>query len=108
MAGHSFEEASIVMMVHMVLMFVPSLATAAMIKRFGPLRVACVGCCLGVVSAALNLPGMELWNFFTALAALGVFWNLLFLSSTALLGKACRPGEGPKVQAANDGIASMF
>lgn len=106
--GFSLNEAGIVMMVHMVLMFAPSIFTAKMIVRFGPMVVAIHGCCLCVICGFVNLAGAELPNFMIALALLGLFWNNLFLASTALLQKSFEPHEGPKAQALNDGVASTL
>jgi len=108
LGGHSFNDSSAVMMAHVVLMFLPSIGTPKLIMRFGPVKVAGLGCFLGVLCGVFNLAGLALWNFFVALALLGVFWNFLFLASTAQLVKTFEPCEGPKVVAINDGVASLL
>eukprot|EP00927_Polykrikos_kofoidii_P027240 TRINITY_DN24041_c0_g1_i1.p1 TRINITY_DN24041_c0_g1~~TRINITY_DN24041_c0_g1_i1.p1 ORF type:complete len:525 (+),score=50.49 TRINITY_DN24041_c0_g1_i1:58-1632(+) len=100
--GHSFDEASLVMMVHMALMFAPSAGTGALVSRVGVEPVVVVGAFfLGLCSVVLLL-GSSLAHFFLGLAFLGIGFNGVFVAGTAGLVRSCRPGEGPRVQAIND------
>jgi len=64
--------------------------------------VILVGALLAVVSVAINLSGVTVWHFWTALIALGISWNFLFLGATALLTQTYRAEETSKAQGFND------
>jgi len=55
-----------------------------------------------LASAAVALSGTALYNFWIALALVGVGWNFMFVGATTLLTTACRPEERAKVQATNE------
>jgi predicted MFS family arabinose efflux permease len=57
---------------------------------------------IGHVAAATS--GLEIVHFASALALLGVDWNVAFVGGTALLTRCCRPSEQTKVQALNEGL----
>jgi len=105
--GHSFDEATIVMGVHMVLMFAPSPLAGACIARRGTASVLAAGCVIMVLAAAALLAGTSLPWFFAGLGLLGVGWNFLFMAGTAQLASSYNPVEGPKVQAANDALVFL-
>jgi MFS family permease len=48
------------------------------------------------------LLGTAIWNFWLALALLGVGWNFAFISATTLVTECHGPRERNKVQALND------
>jgi hypothetical protein len=48
------------------------------------------------------LSGTALYNFWIALALIGVGWNFMFVGATTLLTTVYRPEERAKVQAANE------
>jgi MFS family permease len=83
-------------------MFAPSFFTGSIIQRFGVLNVIVVGALLAVVCVIINLTGQTLWHFWTALFALGVSWNFLFIGATSLLTQTYRPEETAKAQGFND------
>ena len=51
---------------------------------------------------SIGVLGMALWNFWVALALLGVGWNFAFISATTLVTECHGPRERNKVQAFND------
>ena len=53
-------------------------------------------------AASIGLLGLALWNFWLALALLGVGWNLSFIGATTLITECHGPRERNKVQAFND------
>ena len=55
-------------------------------------------CC----SASIGLLGTALWNFWIALALLGIGWNFAFIGATTLVTECHGPRERNKVQAFND------
>src|SRR5260370_435971 len=63
------------------------------------------------LAALAALSGIALYNFWAALALLGVGWNFLYVGGTTLLTAAYRPEERAKTQAANEfltfGVVAM-
>ena len=102
--GFAFGATASVIQWHIMAMFAPSFVTGHIIGRFGVLNVMMIGAGLLLACVAVDLSGIELWNFFVGLVALGVGWNFLFVGGTTLVTEAYRPEERAKVQAANDFI----
>jgi MFS family permease len=100
--GFAFNATASVIQWHVMAMFAPSFVTGHIIARIGVLNVMLIGAGLLFACAAVDLAGIELWNFFVGLVALGIGWNFLYVGGTALLTEAYRPAERAKVQAAND------
>lgn len=100
--GHPTGAAATVIQWHVLGMFVPSLFTGHLIKRFGVLTIMGAGALLiaGQVVAALS--GIDVFHFVAGLILLGVGWNFLFIGGTTLLTEAYRPSERAKTQAAHD------
>jgi len=106
--GHSYDAATLVMMGHTFLMYVPSPVTGKLISRFGALPVALGGCVMIVVTCATLWSGTSLGFFIAGLVFLGVAWNLLFMAGTAQLVSCYTKAEGPKVQAFSDGLCFLL
>src|SRR5216684_2434139 len=83
-------------------MFAPSFVTGSLIARFGVTRILLAGAGMLLASAVAALSGLALYNFWAALALLGVGWNFLYVGGTTLLTSAYRPEERAKTQAANE------
>jgi len=102
MCQHSVADAALGIQWHVFGMYAPSFFTGALIVRFGlPLMMA-AGLSLTAAAALIGLLGTGLWNFWVALALLGVGWNLAFISATTLVTECHGPRERNKVQAFND------
>lgn len=95
---------------HMLGMFIPSLFTGELIRRFGLLPVISGGVVLIGAAVATAVSGQSLAHFVIALSVLGVGWNFLFIGGSTLLLTALRPGEQAKGQGCYDfvvfGVAS--
>src|SRR5216684_3484511 len=87
---------------HLIGMFAPSFVTGSLIARFGVTRILLAGAGMLLASAVAALSGLALYNFWAALALLGVGWNFLYVGGTTLLTAAYRPEERAKTQAANE------
>lgn len=87
---------------HIIAMFLPSIFSGGLMKRFGVGRVMAVGAALYAVVVLIGLAGAELMHFWGSLVLLGVGWNFLFLGGTALLPQSYRDSERFKAQAVND------
>lgn len=98
---HSSDAAGVVKW-HVIAMFAPSFFTGSLIARFGSRAVIATGLVLLAGCAALALSGLELWQFYGALIALGLGWNFGFIGATSLLTAHHRADERAKVQGVND------
>lgn len=109
--GHSSGDAIGVIRMHLIGMFAPSFVTGSLIARFGVTRILLAGAGMLLASALAALSGIALYNFWVALALLGVGWNFLYVGGTTLLTAAYRAEERAKTQAANEfltfGVVAM-
>ena len=100
--GLEFKDAAFVIQWHALGMFAPSFVTGSLINRFGVLKIIVSGALLTTFCVAINLAGIELLNFWSALVLLGIGWNFMFVGGTTLLTRAHTAEERAKTQAAND------
>jgi len=100
--GYSLSQAKWVIQSHLVAMFLPSLFSGFLIKRFGITNIIYCGAALYLLVVAIALAGQAFLHYWWALVLLGVGWNFLFLGGTSLLPQAYRHSERFKVQALND------
>jgi MFS family permease len=102
MCNHSVGEAALGIQWHVIGMYAPSFFTGTLIVRLGLRTMMAIGLCLLVVAASVGFAGTGLWNFWIALALLGIGWNFAFIGATTLVTECHTPGERNKVQAFND------
>jgi MFS family permease len=102
--GHAFKDSLFVLEWHIVGMFLPSLFTGSLIKKFGVLRIIIVGALLNFVAIAINVSGTQISTFWLGLFVLGVGWNFMYIGGTTLLTECYRPSEKNKVQGFNDAL----
>ena len=100
--GLSFEDAAFVIQWHVLGMFVPFFFTGYLINRFGVINVMLAGAVFLGLAVLVAHSGLELYQFWLALVALGVGWNFCYLGGTALLTECYRPEEKAKVQGFSD------
>lgn len=100
--GYGFDDAAFIIQWHALGMFAPSFFTGGLIRRFGVLRIIAAGAVLNALCLAINLAGVDILNFWTALVLLGVGWNFMFIGATTLLTETYTAAEKAKAQAAND------
>ena len=102
MCHHSVGEAALGIQWHVIGMYAPSFFTGTLIARLGLRTMIAIGLFLLVAAASIGLLGTALWNFWIALALLGVGWNFAFIGATTLVTECHGPRERNKVQAFND------
>lgn len=102
--GYTLTQSKSVLQSHLVAMFLPSFLSPVLMKRFGLSTVMLVGALIYGGMAIIALSGQSYVHFWWALLLLGVGWNFLFVSGTALLPRSYRPSERFKVQAINDSV----
>ncbi|MEZ5848693.1 MAG: MFS transporter [Geminicoccaceae bacterium] len=100
--GHLFESTAFVIQWHVLGMFAPSFFTGALIARFGEYRMIGAGAILLLGAVVINLSGVQLFHFATALGLLGIGWNFMFIGGTTLLTRSYAPAEKAKAQGVND------
>ena len=100
----SLSKTGFVIMLHILAMFVPSLITGNLIKKYGINNVMYSGVIILLMSIFFNFINQNFYNYLIALILLGLGWNFLFISGTALLMSSYRPEEKFRAQGLNDFI----
>jgi MFS family permease len=100
--GYHFTDAAFVVQWHILGMYTPSFFTGWLIGRFGLSRIMLLGALAQFGCVAAALAGVDVWNFWAANVLVGVGWNFLFVTGTALLTETHTADERAKVQGFND------
>ena len=110
MVGCGFEvsDAAIGIQWHVLAMFVPSLLTGKLIRRFGKLPIIATGLVTLMACSAVALSGISIEHFYLALILLGLGWNFGFIGSTAFLTETYQAHEKHTAQGLNDTILFGF
>jgi MFS family permease len=98
----SLEKTGLVLQFHLVAMFLPSLITGHLIKKFGHSNIIYIGALFYAVTIILSLFEQTYTNYMIALIFLGLGWNFLFISGTSLVVLTYKEEEKFKVQGIND------
>lgn len=96
--GHSFGAVATVISWHTVSMYAPGFFTGSLIKRFGELPMIAAGLSLQAICIGVALSGIEVFNFWLAMALLGIGWNFTYTAATALMTTTYTPAERAKTQ----------
>ena len=99
---HSGADASVVIQLHVLGMFLPSFFTGSLIARLGAIPVMLAGVFILAAHAFTTAAGSEFASFAVALVLLGVGWNFLFVGGTTLLTSTYSAAERGRAQATND------
>ena len=100
----SLTKTSIVIQFHVVAMFLPSLITGYLIKKYGHSNIMYAGVFLFSVTIITSFFDQTFINYLFALIFLGLGWNFLFISGTSLLVLTYKEEEKFKAQGFNDFI----
>jgi len=100
--GHSLTDTKWVIQSHIMAMFIPSFFSGWLINRFGAAKIMITGLFAFALCIVIALVDRSLLNYWLALVLLGVGWNFLFVSGTALLPQSYEDSERFKVQALNE------
>ena len=98
----SLEKTGIVLQFHVLAMFLPSLVTGNLIKKFGYSSMMYLGVIFYILTILLSFFEPSFLNYFISLIFLGIGWNFLFISGTSLLVTTYKPDEKFKAQGFND------
>jgi len=100
----SLTKTGLVIQLHIAAMFLPSLVTGNLIRKFGHSKIMYVGVALFLITILTSLFDQNFINYLIALIFLGFGWNFLFISGTSLLVLSYREDEKFKAQGFNDFI----
>jgi MFS family permease len=101
--GHDAVATARVIQVHLLGMYLPSLASGWIIARFGDRPVIVAGTLLMAVCVAIAaFAGHAVLHYGWALGLLGLGWNLMFIAATTMLTKTYRRHERIQAQTLND------
>jgi MFS family permease len=103
--GMSVAETKRVISMHLLGMYLPSLASGWLIRLLGIrpmmfLGLACMAACVAISAFV----GQHFAHYLSGLVLLGVGWNFLFVAGTTLLTLSYRPAERFRAQGLNDFI----
>ena len=98
----SLAKTGFVIQIHIAAMFLPSLITGNLIKKFGHSKIMYAGVLLFSVTILTSLFEQNFVNYLIALIFLGFGWNFLFISGTSLLVLCYKEDEKFKAQGFND------
>ena len=98
----SVGKVGLVIQFHVLGMFLPSLFTGNLIKRFGFSNIMYTGVFFYALTISLSLFEPTFINYFASLIFLGIGWNFLYISGTSLLVTTYNEQEKFKAQGFND------
>ena len=100
----SLSKTGIVIQLHVAAMFLPSLITGHLVKKYGHSNIMYAGVFLYSITIIASFFDQTFFNYLFALIFLGFGWNFLFISGTSLLALTYKEEEKFKAQGLNDFI----
>jgi MFS family permease len=100
--NYSLNKTGIVIQLHIVSMFLPSLVTGHLLRKFGHSKIMYAGVIFFILTILLSFLQTSFFNYLFSLVFLGIGWNFLYLSGTGLLVLSYREEEKFKAQGFND------
>ena len=98
----SLSKTGIVIQIHVAAMFLPSLVTGYLIKKYGHSNIMYAGVFLYSITITASFFDQTFLNYLFALIFLGFGWNFLFISGTSLLVLTYKEEEKFRAQGLND------
>jgi MFS family permease len=98
----SLTNTGFVIQLHIAAMFLPSLVTGNLIKKFGHSKIMHAGVLLFSITILTSFFEQNFVSYLIALIFLGFGWNFLFISGTSLLVISYKEEEKFKAQGFND------
>ncbi|MDC3158345.1 MFS transporter [Candidatus Pelagibacter sp.] len=98
----SLAKTGLVIQLHIAAMFLPSLITGNLIKKFGHSKIMYLGVLLFSITILTSLFEQNFKSYLISLIFLGFGWNFLFISGTSLLVLSYKEEEKFKAQGFND------
>ena len=91
-----------VIQMHIFGMFIPSLFTGNLVKKYGHSKIMYAGVLILLICIIFNFSNQSFYNYLFGLMLLGVGWNFLFIAGTSLLIISYKEEEKFKAQGFND------
>lgn len=95
---HSMNEGALVIQLHLLGMYVPSLFTGLLIRKVGITSLLYTGIALNISAIAVNLSGETMLAYSLSLLLVGIGWNFMFVGGSTLLSLSYREHERKKAQ----------
>lgn len=95
---HSMNEGALVIQLHLLGMYVPSLFTGLLIRKVGITALLYTGIALNISAIAVNLSGETMLAYSLSLLLVGIGWNFMFVGGSTLLSLSYRDHERKKAQ----------
>jgi len=102
MHGYSIFSTGIVIQLHVVAMFLPSLITGDLIKKFGHSNMIYTGLFFLFICILNNFLNQSYYGYMIGLILLGIGWNFLFVTGSSLLVISYKVEDKFKAQGLND------
>lgn len=99
---YGLKETKWVIQSHILAMFVPSFFSGWLIRKLGFVTMMWAGLVIYAICLVIAYWDQALIHYWSALVLLGLGWNLLFVSGTALLPQMYHANEAHQVQGLND------
>ena len=104
----SLEKTGLVIQFHVLSMFLPSLITGTLIKKYGYSKMMYLGVIFYVLTIITSFFDPSFFSYLIGLIFLGIGWNFLFVTGTSLLVTTYTPEEKFKAQGFNDLVVFSF
>jgi len=104
----SLEKTGLVIQFHVLSMFLPSLVTGSLIKKFGYSKMMYLGVFFYILTILMSFFDPSFTSYLVGLICLGIGWNFLFVAGTSLLVTTYTPEEKFKAQGFNDLVVFSF
>ena len=104
----SLEKTGLVIQFHVLSMFLPSLVTGSLIKKFGYSKMMYLGVLFYILTILMSFFEPSFMSYLVGLICLGIGWNFLFVTGTSLLVTTYTPEEKFKAQGFNDLVVFSF
>lgn len=95
---HSMNEGALVIQLHLLGMYVPSLFTGLLIRKVGITALLYTGIALNISAIAVNLSGETMLAYSLSLLLVGIGWNFMFVGGSTLLSLSYQDHERKKAQ----------
>jgi len=102
MHGFSLFSTGIVLQMHVIGMFLPSLITGDLIKSFGHKKIIYSGIIILLITIIIHFNFETYYGYMIGLILLGIGWNFLFISGTSLLVVSYNKEDKFLAQGVND------
>lgn len=101
-AGHHAHNSTEVIQAHVIAMFLPSLFSGWLIAKMGVGRVVAMGIAAMIACIIVARSGLGVGHFTLSLVLLGLGWNFLFVSGTAIVAACHENHERSRFQGVNE------